>query len=273
MQIITRLNDLRAARAALPGTVALVPTMGALHAGHLALVASARELADHVVASIFVNPTQFGAGEDLGRYPRQEAADADLLRDAGVALLWLPDVVAMYPPGFATSITVGPIAGQWCGATRPGHFAGVATVVAKLFNQVRPTHAVFGDKDWQQLAVIRRMAADLDHDVAITGVATVRDADGLARSSRNAYLNPADRTAAVGLPRALTMAADAIRAGADVATTLDAARVMLAAAGFAVEYVALVDATLAPVATLAPDVRLLAAARIGSTRLIDNLAV
>lgn len=273
MQTIRDLNDLRAARDLLEGTVAVVPTMGALHAGHLALVAAAKIRADHVVATIFVNPMQFGLNEDLARYPRQEAADAALLATAGVAILWLPDVATMYPEGFATKISVAGVGDVLDGAARPGHFDGVATVVAKLFGQVRPDVAFFGEKDWQQLAVIRRMVSDLNMGLEIVGVPTEREADGLARSSRNAYLSGAEREAAFALPMALKGAVAAIEGGADVAASLAAARTAVSAAGFVVDYVELVDGQLLPVTELAGEARLLAAARIGTTRLIDNFGV
>jgi pantoate--beta-alanine ligase len=256
-------------------TVALVPTMGALHAGHMALVEEARRRARRVVVSIFVNPTQFGANEDLGAYPRREATDVKLLDEAGADLLWLPSAEEMYPEGFTTSITVAEVSEGLCGAVRPGHFAGVATVVAKLFNQVRPDTALFGEKDYQQLAVIRRMNRDLDFGIAIVGVATQREDDGLALSSRNIYLSQEARADARGLPRALGEAARAIQAGGDVAAVLDNARSRIIAAGFdSVDYVELRDAaTLAPMTVLDRDARLLVAARIAGTRLIDNLAV
>ncbi|MBA3896418.1 MAG: pantoate--beta-alanine ligase [Sphingomonadaceae bacterium] len=273
MQIIRELGRLRSARAALDGRVALVPTMGALHAGHMKLVEEARATADHVVASIFVNPLQFGANEDLSRYPRREEADAAMLADAGVAILWAPDSATMYPTGFATNISVAGLGDTLDGAHRPGHFDGVATVVAKLFGQVRPDVALFGEKDWQQLAVVRRMAGDLDLGVEIVGVATVRDADGLALSSRNAYLSAAERTSALALPEALAGAAAAIEAGDDVLAVLGNARTRLSDAGFAIDYIELVDAALCPVTTFAHGLRLLAAARIATTRLIDNIAV
>jgi len=278
---VQTVRDVAALRAALAelraggGQVALVPTMGALHAGHMALVAEARRRAAHVVASIFVNPMQFGANEDLSTYPRREASDARMLEEAGCALLWAPDVAAVYPDGFATTVSVGGVSDGLDGAARPGHFDGVATVVLKLFNQVAPDIALFGEKDYQQLAVIRRMARDLDLGLEIVGVPTQRDADGLALSSRNAYLTEAERQAARALPRALGEAAAAIQAGADVAGALAAARDKLGRAGFGpIDYVELRDSeTLAPVGALDRPARLLAAARIGGTRLIDNLPV
>jgi pantoate--beta-alanine ligase len=256
-------------------TIGLVPTMGALHAGHLALVGEARGRADRVVATIFVNPLQFGANEDLDAYPRQEARDVELLEAAECDLLWLPAAAEMYPPGFATTVSVGGVSERWDGAARPGHFDGVATVVAKLFASVRPDLAIFGEKDFQQLAVIRRMNADLGLGVEVVGAATVRDGDGLALSSRNAYLSDDERRRALALPRALNQARDAILGGAPVASALEAARAALNAAGFGpVDYVALVDAaTLEPVERPAGEMRLIAAARIGKTRLIDNLSV
>lgn len=255
--------------------IALVPTMGALHAGHIALVEAAKLVADHVVASIFVNPRQFGPGEDLARYPRREAADARMLADAGCAILWAPDVVEMYPAGFATNISVAGVSDGLDGAARPGHFDGVATVVAKLFGQVRPDVAMFGEKDFQQLAVIRRMALDLDLGIQIVGVPTQREDDGLALSSRNVYLAPDDRARAVALPRALGVAARDITKGVVPEVACGAAATGLLAAGFdRVDYVALVDSeTLAPAADLDGPRRLLAAAHIGGTRLIDNIAV
>ena len=276
MQTIRQIDVLRGTLAgwrAAGERIALVPTMCALHAGHMALIEAAKRRADQVVASIFVNPMQFGPGEDFDRYPRRETSDAAMLARAGVAALWLPDVETMYPDGFTTTISVGEVGEHLDGAARPGHFDGVATVVAKLFNQVRPDIALFGEKDFQQLAVIRRMASDLDTGIEIVGVPTQRDDDGLALSSRNAYLLPEERAAAVALPRALGVAARAIGRGGDAGAALDQARATLIAAGFEVDYVELVDA-----ATLAePDParprQLLAAARIGRTRLIDNLAV
>jgi len=278
LQIVREMKALDAALAGWRGageTIALVPTMGALHAGHLALVAEARRLAERVVATIFVNPLQFGANEDLDSYPRQEAEDIALLEAEGCDLLWVPAAAEMYPAGFATTVSVAGVSERWDGAARPGHFDGVATVVAKLFTAVRPDLAIFGEKDFQQLAVIRRMNADLGLGVEIVGAATVRDGDGLALSSRNAYLSAAERRRAVALPQALEAARDAILGGEPVAMALAAAEEQLVRAGFGpVDYVALVDAaTLEPVEAPRGEMRLIAAARIGKTRLIDNLRV
>ena len=276
MQTVRDVPSLRSAVAAWRAageTVALVPTMGALHAGHIALIAIARTKADRVVASIFVNPKQFGPNEDLDRYPRREAADAKALLEAGCDLLWLPPVEAMYPDGFATNVTISGVTEPLDGAARPGHFDGVATVVSKLFNQVRPDVAVFGEKDFQQLAVIRRLVADLDFGIEIVGAPTQRDDDGLALSSRNAYLTPEDRAAAVALPRALGEAAEGIASGEDPDAALAKARARLESAGFAVDYVELADAESLGAVRPGRARRLLAAARIGGVRLIDNVAV
>ena len=281
MQTVNRIDPLRDAVAALrqDGRIALVPTMGALHEGHLTLVREARVRAAHVVVSIFVNPLQFGANEDLDGYPRQLARDSELLAGEGVALLWAPDGPAMYPAGFATNIAVSGVSEGLCGSARPGHFDGVATVVCKLFHQVLPDVALFGEKDWQQLAVIRRMARDLDltrpHVAEIIGVPTSREADGLARSSRNAYLTPAERAAAVALPTAMNAAIARIAGGQPVDAALAALGAALLAGGFAaVDYAELRDAdTLAALVTRGTGLaRLLVAARIGKARLIDNMA-
>jgi pantoate--beta-alanine ligase len=278
MQIIRRLSDL--APALRPWReagekIALVPTMGALHAGHMALVEAAKAEAGQVVASIFVNPLQFGPTEDLDRYPRQEAEDAELLEHHGCDLLWLPTAEQLYPPGFSTTVSVAGVSERWDGASRPGHFEGVATVVARLFTAVRPDLAFFGEKDFQQLAVIRRMEADLGLGVEIRGVPTVRDADGLALSSRNAYLSFDERARAVALPQALEQAREAILGGEPVVAALDDAKRKLTDAGFnRIDYVALVDAAaLEPLDAPSGEMRLIAAAVIGSTRLIDNIRV
>jgi pantoate--beta-alanine ligase len=249
--------------------------MGALHAGHLALVAEARKQAKQVAASIFVNPTQFGPNEDLARYPRREAEDARMLEEAGCDLLWMPSVADIYPEGFSTTVHVAGVSERWEGEARPGHFDGVATVVAKLLLSVRPDVALFGEKDFQQLAVIRRMVTDLGMQTRLVGVPTVRESDGLALSSRNAYLSPEERSRAVALPSALTAARDAIRAGASVATALRDAKQALVDAGFLrIDYLTLVDAsTLDPLDAPRGEMRLIAAAVIGTTRLIDNLPV
>jgi pantoate--beta-alanine ligase len=257
------------------GTVAFVPTMGALHAGHLTLVAEAKKSADHVAASIFVNPTQFGANEDFGRYPRREEEDARMLEQGGCDLLWAPSVTDIYPDAFSTKVSVGGISQLWEGEARPGHFDGVATVVAKLLLSVRPDLALFGEKDFQQLAVIRRMVTDLNLPVEIVGVPTVREPDGLALSSRNAYLLPEEREQAVALPRALQAARAAILSGTPVPEVLHEARASLRDGGFMrIDYFALVDAdSLEPLEEPRGSMRLIAAAMIGSTRLIDNIAV
>ncbi|KAA5607205.1 pantoate--beta-alanine ligase [Roseospira marina] len=257
--------------------VGLVPTMGALHAGHLSLVRTALERADRVIATIFVNPTQFGPGEDFSTYPRQEAEDAARLAEVGCRAVYAPDAESMYPAGFATRVTVEGVSKGLCGDHRPGHFEGVATVVTKLLLRALPDMAVFGEKDYQQLQVIRRLVTDLDIPVEIVGGATVRAEDGLALSSRNAYLTEAERTIAPALFRVLSETAATLATGAPAAPQLADARARLTAAGFAiVEYLDLRDPeTLAPLPAL-PSTgvgRLLAAVRLGSTRLIDNVPV
>lgn len=256
--------------------VALVPTMGALHEGHLTLVRRGRQQADRVVATIFVNPTQFGPTEDFARYPRDEAGDAAKLASAGCDLLFAPGVEGMYPAGFATSIDVGPVTSRWEGAFRPGHFQGVATVVAKLLLQAAPDVACFGQKDYQQLCTIRQLVRDLDIPVVIDGVETVREADGLALSSRNAYLSPEQRAVAAQLNRVMRDVIALLRAGAPVEATLADGTARILAAGFAaVDYLAYVDAqTLEPLDGFSPDAgRLICTARLGPVRLLDNMAV
>lgn len=262
-------------------SLALVPTMGALHEGHLTLVREARARADRVAVSIFVNPRQFGAGEDLDAYPRQLAVDAALLREVGADLLWAPTPGEMYPAGYATNVTVPGLDRVLCGMHRPGHFDGVATVVLKLFNQIRPEFALFGEKDWQQLTIIRRMARDLDlafpHVDAIIGVPTVREADGLAMSSRNRYLSPAERRQAASLNRAMRACIGDVLDGGAIGQALDRLRRTLLATGFArIDYAELRHAdTLEDVTQWAPGMaaRLLVAAHIGKARLIDNMPV
>ncbi|HET6538056.1 MAG TPA: pantoate--beta-alanine ligase [Sphingopyxis sp.] len=278
MQIIRDMGALRRTVAAWKQsgkTVALVPTMGALHKGHMSLIELGKIQADHVIVSIFVNPTQFGPNEDFESYPRDEARDAAMLAEAGISLLWAPDVATMYPSGHATHVEVAELGADFCGAARPGHFDGVATVVSKLLNQTHPDVAIFGEKDWQQLAIIRRFVRDLDFPVDIIGAPIARDADGLALSSRNAYLTADQRLAAVALPNALQNAAQRIAAGAPVADTLDQARSALIEGGFdSVDYLALTDPdSLARIDQFQGRARILAAARMGQTRLLDNLAV
>ncbi|WP_353230577.1 pantoate--beta-alanine ligase [Novosphingobium sp.] len=284
MQTVSTRATLANAVAALKSggkTLALVPTMGALHEGHLTLVRQARAHADRVVVSIFVNPRQFGANEDLGAYPRQLAADTAVLAAAGVDLLWAPDLNEIYPAGYATTVSVAGIDHMLCGMQRPGHFDGVATVVLKLFNQVAPDVALFGEKDWQQLTIIRRMARDLDlsfpNAAAIIGVATVREPDGLAMSSRNRYLTADQRARATALNRAMRTAAGAMVAGEPVAHAIGALRQALVLAGFdRIDYAELRDAETLDALTgwdPARQCRLLVAAQIGRARLIDNMAV
>jgi pantoate--beta-alanine ligase len=278
LQIIREASQLPSALIAMGDggkSLALVPTMGALHSGHLKLITEASRVADRVAATIFVNPLQFGANEDLDRYPRQEEKDAAMLEEAGCDLLWLPQPGEFYPAGFATTVSVKGVSDRWEGEARPGHFDGVATVVAKLLCAVRPDIALFGEKDFQQLAVIRRMALDLQLGIEVLGVPTVRDEDGLALSSRNAYLSPEERSNAVELPRALNEAAEAISSGLLVSDALAAAKARLTRAGFSrIDYVALVNAlTLEPLEQAGGPMRLIAAALIGRTRLIDNIAV
>ena len=275
-------NDLAAALDQLRprGAVAFVPTMGALHDGHLSLIRAAREEATVVVASIFVNPTQFGPNEDLDAYPRDEAGDLAALAAGGCHLAYLPSASVMYPPGDQTRVRPGPLSDVMDGAARPGHFEGVCTVVAKLFGQVRPDIALFGEKDFQQLRIIERMTTDLCLTPRIVGVPTRREADGLAMSSRNRYLDADERARAGALPRALAATQAALLSGVPAGAALTAGREDLTAAGFTVDYLdlrSMDDLVLLPEGKLsasgAETARLFVAARLGTTRLIDNLAL
>lgn len=276
MEIVRSLPDLTSACARLRaarGRIAIVPTMGALHAGHRALVDAAVASGAAVTASIFVNPLQFAANEDLATYPRDESGDLALLRAAGCELVWMPDVATMYPPGATTTIEVGGPTERWEGSHRPGHFRGVATVVAKLLGQLRADLAFFGEKDWQQLQVVRRMIADLHLPHEIVAVATVREPDGLAMSSRNRGLSPEQRRIAAAIFRELRDAARALQSAAPAAPVLARALEHLRQDGFAPDYFALVDGpTLAPIEAVRPGSRLITAARLGTVRLIDNIA-
>jgi pantoate--beta-alanine ligase len=256
-------------------SVGLVPTMGALHDGHLALVRRAKAGCRRAVATIFVNPTQFGPNEDFAAYPRDEARDRALLGTAGCDLLFAPPTEEVYPDGFSTAVSVKGLTRHLCGPFRPGHFTGVATVVTKLLLMAQPARAYFGEKDFQQLQVIRRLARDLDIPVEIVGVPTVREADGLALSSRNRYMTPAERQVASALPRLMQDLVAHLAAGSDAEAALAEGRVRLEAAGFdRVDYLELADeATLTPTAKPAGPARLFVAAWIGRTRLIDNWPV
>jgi pantoate--beta-alanine ligase len=279
LEIVRTIADLRSHITSWRSTgarVGLVPTMGALHDGHLALVKAARAECERVVATIFVNPKQFAPNEDLDAYPRREEADLAMLRSAGIALVFMPGTAEMYPPGFATRVRVAGLTDCLCGAHRPGHFDGVSTVVTKLLIQSLPDVAYFGEKDYQQLVVVRRLARDLDISVRIAGVPTVRDTDGLALSSRNAYLSPEERRVAPALARVLQrMAAALVVQSAAVANEIARGIADLESAGFAVEYLEIRDAdTLAPVTeTITGPARVFAAAHLGRTRLIDNLPI
>jgi pantoate--beta-alanine ligase len=277
LKTIRTVAEVRRAVAAERGagrTIGLVPTMGALHGGHLSLVRRAREDSDVVVMSLFVNPTQFGPGEDLDRYPRDEARDAELAGDSGVDIMFAPAASEVYPDGFATTVRVAGLADRLCGVERgAGHFDGVATVVTKLLNMVGPDTAYFGQKDAQQAAVIRRVVRDLDIPARIEVCPTVREADGLAMSSRNAYLDGADRARAIGLNRALTAAARAAEEGErDPRAVSLLARRELAVYEIEPEYVELVSPqTLEPARDLDGPVLVAVAATLGRTRLIDNV--
>lgn len=255
-------------------TVAFVPTMGNLHAGHIKLVTTAKQQADKVVVSIFVNPTQFGPNEDFASYPRTESQDQAQLIESGADLLFLPSVAEMYPQPVQTSVSVGGLSALHCGASRPGHFDGVALVVCKLLNMVQPDLLLLGEKDFQQLAVIRRMVADLNLPVEIQGVATVREADGLAMSSRNGYLSAEQRRLAPMLYRALCAARDEIlEANGDYRTVTDRQRQILRQAGFAVDYFSVCRSTdLQPATPEDRELVILLAAKLGTTRLIDNVS-
>jgi len=280
LTVVRSVGELRAAIAAWRAagqTIGLVPTMGALHDAHMTLMRTARTRADRVVATIFVNPTQFGPNEDLSAYPRREAQDIETLRADGIDLLFAPDVAEMYPDGFATTVTVAGVSEGLCGEFRPVHFAGVATIVTKLLLQSLPDIAFFGEKDYQQLQVIRRLARDLDIPVEIAGLPTVREADGLAMSSRNQRLDPARRAIAPRLHEVLQMVAAQVASGIPAGQACAAGRSELEAAGFdPVEYLEVRDSdSLQPPGTH-PDPkrshRVLAAAWLGDVRLIDNIA-
>jgi pantoate--beta-alanine ligase len=279
LAVVRTVADLRRSVAAFRkagNTIGLIPTMGALHDGHLSLVRGALDNGDVPVASIFVNPTQFGPNEDFAAYPRDEQGDLDKLRSAGCRIAFTPTKDEMYPGAQLTTVRVAGLTEGLCGPLRPGHFEGVATVVSKLLMMAMPDRAFFGEKDYQQLQVIKRMVRDLAMPIEIVGMPTVREADGLAMSSRNRYLGAGERTVALGLHRALAKVAEAVRDGRTscTAATSEAARKLLAEGFGAVEYLTVVDAeSLQPVERVTGPARVIAAARLGRTRLIDNLAV
>ena len=274
MQIVRTPGSARAIARTLERPVGLIPTMGALHAGHLALVRRARSENASVVASIFVNPMQFGPSEDFEKYPRAFEADAERLEEAGVDLLYAPDVARMYPPGFASAIAVGNVSHGFEGARRPGHFDGVATVVAKLFHAIEPTSAYFGQKDVQQTAVIRTFARDLDFATNIVVAPTVREDDGLALSSRNVYLNAEQRAAAPSLYRAIRAVVEAVAAGECDPARACARGAALLEAPLTMEYLAIVDPqTFAPVSEAVGPAVVVAVAVAGATRLLDNASI
>jgi pantoate--beta-alanine ligase len=269
-ELVYTRDQLAAARAAMPGSVAVVMTMGALHEGHRALLRAAREQADHVIATIFVNPLQFGPNEDFDRYPRTLDADLAVCADAGVDLVFAPDRAEIYPGGEPTvRVNPGPLGERLEGASRPGFFHGVLTVVLKLFQLTRPDLTFFGEKDYQQLTLVRRMARDLDVPVRVVGVPTVREPDGLALSSRNRYLAPGERQAALTLSAALRAGAEAAAQGRDAEA---AARATFDSGTAKLDYLVLTDPDLGPAPAKGPG-RMLVAAWVGSTRLIDNVAV
>jgi pantoate--beta-alanine ligase len=271
MKVLTTVADMRAARAELDGELGLVPTMGYLHEGHLSLVARSRAENPATTATIFVNPTQFAPSEDLARYPRDLPRDLGLLEAAGVDLVFAPEPAEMYPPGFDATVTIGGVTEVLEGAVRPGHFAGVATVVAKLFNIVQPTRAYFGQKDAQQSVVIRKLVRDLNLPVQVVVAPTVREPDGLALSSRNSYLTPEQRAAAPAIHRALSAAKARFDAGERDAETLRQA-IRDGLAGFTLDYVSIADAdTLRELDRIEGPALASLAARLGTTRLIDNL--
>jgi pantoate--beta-alanine ligase len=276
VKIITSITDMQQTALALKREgkrIAFVPTMGFLHEGHASLLREGRKLGDVLVLSIFVNPIQFGPNEDLERYPRNLEGDCAIARSCGVDIVFTPTAAEMYPAGFQTSIRVRDLALPLCGASRPGHFDGVATVVTKLFNICQPDLALFGTKDFQQLAIIRRMTADLAQPVEIVGMPIVREADGLAMSSRNAYLSPTERQSALCLSRAIALVRERYTAGVrDAETLLATAReLILAEPVAAIDYLELRDAaTLETVATVSDTTLMALAVRIGTTRLIDN---
>ena len=273
MQVFDTVAAAREGLARLPRPLGLVPTMGALHDGHLSLVRAAREQCASVAGSVFVNPTQFGPGEDFERYPRDLPADAAKLEKAGLDLLFTPTAGAMYPAGFSTAVDVGELGTTYEGAVRPGHFRGVATVVSKLLNIVHPDALFLGQKDAQQTAVLRKMVRELDFAVRVEIVPTVREADGLALSSRNVYLSREERAAAPSLHESLEVVLARLRAGAALSGAREEARSHLRAPG-AWEYLDLVDAeTFAPMPMLRAPAFVIGAARFGGTRLIDNLYV
>ncbi len=274
MKIVTTIDELRRERRALKGRVAFVPTMGFLHEGHRELMRRGREAADHLVVSIFVNPRQFEPGADLDAYPRDPEGDRAVCEAEGCELLYMPDRDEMYPRGYTTVVAVGELGENLCGSRRPGHFEGVTTVVTKLFHQVSPDVAVFGQKDRQQLAIVRRMVRDLDFPIEIVGVPTVREPDGLALSSRNRYLTDDERARAVWLSRGLVAAHQAYSEGERGSEALvEVAREVVAGAGGDIDYVECVDPdTLRPFEeTAGPAAVMALAVRIGSARLIDNL--